>query len=215
MEEFREFACDRDEAKAWRVARQELDEDIHVAVGSEVVAQHGPEQRQARNMVALAERRYSLSIDRQVWTHRVASGVDDNARPRFACVVRSEAHELASWPSSSRIDAGRRCVDPRPCNRRPARFLLRPGGGVRTVRLPWPACEACQGLGRTPSYAATARSSPGRTSLTWNEVRVSAYALRATAGQAPERASADNLRVGLVWTSAFPPPPWGLRGTGA
>jgi hypothetical protein len=64
------------------VAGQELDEDIHVAVGSEVVAQHGPKQRQAGDVVPLAERRHGRPINQQVWTHRLASGVYDSASLR-------------------------------------------------------------------------------------------------------------------------------------
>jgi len=50
MEEFREFAFDRDEATVWRVAGQEFDEDIHVAVGSEVVGQQVEAVRDAASV---------------------------------------------------------------------------------------------------------------------------------------------------------------------
>jgi hypothetical protein len=81
VEQFRELAFDRDEAQAWNMAGQELDKDVHIAVGREVVAQHGPKQRQAGDMVPPAERRHGLPIDGQVWTDRLASGVYDSAIP--------------------------------------------------------------------------------------------------------------------------------------
>ena len=43
MQELRELALDRDETQSGDMAWQELHEDVHVAIGSEVIPQYGPE----------------------------------------------------------------------------------------------------------------------------------------------------------------------------
>lgn len=63
MQELRELSFDCDEAQSWGMAGQELHEDIHVAIGSEVVPQHRPKERKARNVMPSAERRHRLRIE--------------------------------------------------------------------------------------------------------------------------------------------------------
>jgi hypothetical protein len=64
-----EFLLHANEAKAGRLAFLELDEDVHIACGTEVVAYHRTEEVEVTNVVATAEVGERLSVDLDAKAH--------------------------------------------------------------------------------------------------------------------------------------------------
>ena len=52
----------------------ELDEHVHVAVGSEVIAQHGLEERELSDLVTAAQLGDPSDIERDWWAHVTSLG---------------------------------------------------------------------------------------------------------------------------------------------
>jgi len=84
LEQAGELSLHADEAEARHVPGLELHQDVDVAVGSEVGAKRGSEQREAGHMVPLTERADGGAVDDQARVH----GVHDSAVDCYASRVQ-------------------------------------------------------------------------------------------------------------------------------
>ena len=69
LEEPGQFPLDAHEAQAWHVAGLELHQDVNVAAWPEIIAKNRTEQREARDVMALAECRDGITVDGDAWAH--------------------------------------------------------------------------------------------------------------------------------------------------
>ena len=59
----RELGLDSHQREAWDVSWLKLDQDVDIAVGSKVIAQHRPEERKAGDVVPPAEGSHGVAVD--------------------------------------------------------------------------------------------------------------------------------------------------------
>jgi len=64
--ESRKFVLQGHQRESWNVARLEIDEDVDVAVRTEVVAENRAKESESPDMVAATEIGQSLAIDRDL-----------------------------------------------------------------------------------------------------------------------------------------------------
>jgi hypothetical protein len=72
-EEFREFGLDREEREARNMSRVEVDEDVHGARRSEVLAEDGSEKGEPPNMVTATEVGEAIPVDPKSRSHGSSS----------------------------------------------------------------------------------------------------------------------------------------------